>query len=125
MPTFVICAMMLVTAIFLPWVTANIPGGMNIALATGTSDWGMLSTIAGILGIALAFITTAKVRSLGLIVASVLVIVGAIIYITRLSGATLGFGLIIEILLALAAIYIGFTDYNKSNPPAPPPPPPK
>ena len=84
-------------------------------MTNGTTDWGPLSTIAAILGIVLAYITAAKVRALGLMVVGVLAIVGAIIYATRLGGATIGFGLIIEILLALGAIYIGFQDYTKSS----------
>lgn len=118
MPTLFISGLMLLAAIFLPWVTAA-----NFATATGISDWGAMSTIAAILGIVLAYITAPKVRSLGLMVIAVLAIVGAVIFITHLNGATIGFGLIIEILLALAAIYIGYLDYSKNKPAAPPPPP--
>src|SRR4030042_5804317 len=110
MPALIISALLLFTAVFLPWATA--PG---FAVANGTADWGAMSTIAAILGIVLAYITAVKVRALGLIVVGVLAIVGAIIYATRLGGATIGFGLIIEILLALGAIYIGFQDYTKSS----------
>jgi hypothetical protein len=114
-PTLIISLFLLVAALFLPWITVNIPDGMNIAFVTGTSDWGTMSTIASLLGVGLAFVTAPKVRSLGLILVSFLVIIGAIIFITRLGGATLGYGVIIEMLLALAAIYIGYLDMSKSN----------
>jgi hypothetical protein len=109
MPTLIISALLLFTAIFLPWAT-----GGAFATANGTADWGAMSTIAGIIGIVLAYLTAAKVRALGLIVVGILAIIGAIIYATRLGGATVGFGLIIEILLALGAIYVGFQDYTKA-----------
>jgi hypothetical protein len=109
MPTLIISALLLFTAIFLPWATAA-----GFATANGTADWGTMSTIAAIIGIVLAYLTAVKIRALGLMVVGVLALVGAIVYATRLGGATLGFGLIIEMLLALGAIYIGFQDYTKS-----------
>jgi hypothetical protein len=111
MPTVYISALMLVSCIFLPWVTAGVAG----IIGSGTGDWGAMSTIAAILGIVFAYLTTAKIRSVGLMVIGVLSLVGAIIYATRLNGATLGFGLIINMLLSLAAIFIGFQDYSKSG----------
>lgn len=111
MPTFIIAALMLGACIFLPWVTAGIAG----IIGSGTGDWGALSTIAAILAVVMAYISAPRIRSLGLMVCAVLAIVGAIIYIARLNGATLGFGLIVEILIALGAIYIGFLDYSKNK----------
>jgi peptidoglycan/LPS O-acetylase OafA/YrhL len=117
LPTLIISLFLVVAAIFLPWLTVN-----NLALATGTSDWGAMSTIASLIGVGLAFVTVPKVRSLGLIFVGFLAIIGAIIFITRLGGATVGFGLIIEMLLALAAIYIGYLDMSKTGVIATPPP---
>ena len=109
MPVLLISGLMLFACIFLPWATAG------FATATGTADWGAMSTIASILGIALAYLTAVKLRALGLMVVGVLALIGAIIYATRLGGSTLGFGIIIEMLLALVAIFIGFQDYSKSG----------
>jgi hypothetical protein len=111
MPTFFIGALMLGACIFLPWITAGVAG----LIGSGTGDWGAMSTLASILAIVLAYVSAPKIRSLGLMVCAVLAIVGAIIYIARLNGATLGFGLIVEMLLALGAIYIGFLDYTKNK----------
>jgi hypothetical protein len=109
MPTLFISGLMLLACIFLPWVTAGVAG----IIGSGTGDWGAMSTIAAIVGVILAYLTAAKIRSVGLIAVGVLALVGAIIYATRLNGATLGFGLIIEMLLSLAAIFIGYRDYSK------------
>ncbi|MGD0780391.1 MAG: hypothetical protein ABR954_06425 [Dehalococcoidales bacterium] len=107
-PTLVISGMLLFAAVFLPWASI---GGM--AAGTGTSDWGAMSTIASILGLGLAFLTNAKARALGLMVIGVLALVGAIIYAVRLEGATISFGIIFEMLFALAAIFFGFQNYTK------------
>jgi hypothetical protein len=109
MPTMIISSLLLFTAIFLPWATS---GGFGAA--SGTTDWGSMCTIAAMLGVVLAYLTAAKIRAIGLMVVGVLALIGAIIYATRLGGATLGYGLIIELLLALAAVYIGFQDYTKN-----------
>lgn len=109
MPTLVICAMLLFAAVFLPWASA---GGM--AVATGISDWGAMSCVASILGLGLAFLTIAKARALGLMVVGVLALVGAIIYATRLgAGVIIDFGMIFEMLFAVAAIAVGFMNYTK------------
>ncbi len=110
MPTLVISGLLLFSAIFLPWATAG--GG---AFGTGTTDWGTMCTIAAMFGILLAYLTDAKIRSIGTIVVGALAIVGAVIYATRLGGATVGYGLIIEMLFGLAAIILGIQDYNKSG----------
>jgi hypothetical protein len=106
MPTLIAAALLLFSNIFLPWTT----NGNN-----GTGGWGAISSIAGILGVLLAYLTAAKIRSIGLIVVGILALVGAIVYITKLGNATIGFGLILEMILSLVAIYIGVMDFIKSN----------
>ena len=118
LPVLIISTIILFIAIFLPWATY---GGAPVA--TGTYEWGTLTTIASIVGIALAFITAKQTRAVGLIIVGVLALVGAIIFITRLQGATIGFGLILEMLASLVAIFIGYKDYQQSAPVAAPPPP--
>lgn len=107
MPTLVICAMILFTAIFLPWASFN-----GIAGTTGTSNWGAMSCVAAILGLGLAFLANAKARALGLMVVGVLALVGAIIYAVRLEGSIIDFGLIFEMLFAIVAVIIGFMNYT-------------
>jgi hypothetical protein len=109
MPTLMISALMVFTAIWLPW------GTQGLAAVTGTADWGAMATIAALLGVVLSFLTAAKVRALGLMAVGVLALVGTIIFITRLNGLSVGFGLIVEMLLSLAAIYVGFMDYSKNK----------
>ena len=121
LPTLVVSVILLFIAVFLPWATA---GGIGGGYATGTQDWGAMTTIASIIGIALSFLDAKQIRALGLICVGLLALVGAIIYMTRLNGITVGFGLILEVLASLLAIFIGYTDYRQpgqSNPPAPPP----
>jgi hypothetical protein len=109
MPTLVISGMLLFAAIFLPWASVG-----GAAAGYGTSDWGAMSTIVAILGLGLAFLTNAKARALGLMVVGVLALAGAIIYAVRLaSGLTIAFGIIFEMLFALAAIFFGFQNYTK------------
>lgn len=118
MPTLVICAILLFVAIFLPWGTAG------LAFVSGVSDWGGMTTIAAILGIVLSFIVSKQIRALGLICVGILALVGAIVYMVRLSGITVGYGIIIELIVSLVAVFIGYTEYRQINPPAPPPAPP-
>jgi hypothetical protein len=107
--TLAICGMLLFAAIFLPWMSVG-----GAAAGFGTSDWGAMSTIAAILGLGLAFLTNTKLRAVGLITVGVLALVGAIIYAVRIKGgATVDFGIIFEMLFALAAIVFGFQDYTK------------
>jgi hypothetical protein len=106
--TLTICGMILFAAIFLPWMSI---GGM--VAGSGTSDWGAMSTIAAMLGLGVAFLTDAKLRAVGLMTVGVLALVGAIIYAVRISGATISYGLIFEMIFALSAIVFGFMDYNK------------
>jgi hypothetical protein len=110
LPTLVISALLLFTAIFLPWITVG-----GFAAATGISDWGGMSTLASMIGVALAFITAAQIRAIGLMAVGVLALVGAIVYATRLGGATIGYGLILEMLFALGAMFFGYQDYAKSG----------
>ena len=118
MPTLVISAIILFVAIFLPWGTA----GVNFV--SGVSDWGGMTTIAAILGILLSFLVTQQIRSLGLICVGLLALAGAIVYMTRLGGITVGYGIIIELIASLVAVFIGFMDYRQVIPPAKPPAPP-
>lgn len=124
MPTLIVSVTLLFIAIFLPWGTA---GGIGGGYVTGIEDWGMMTTIVSIIGIALSFIDARQIRALGLMCVGVLALVGAIIFWTRLNGITVGFGLILELLASLVAIYVGYMDYrqtipsSQANPPAPPP----
>jgi hypothetical protein len=109
LPTLIICSMLLFAAIFLPWASAG-----GLAAMSGTSDWGAMSTIASILGIGLAFLANTKARALGLIIVGMLALAGAIVYATRLgAGLTINYGMIFEMLFALAAIVIGYMNYTK------------
>ena len=109
MITLIICAIILFIAIFLPWGTAGINS------VTGVSDWGGMTTIAAILGIGLSFIVSGQVRAIGLIVIGVLALVGAIVFMTRLAGITVGYGVIFELIASLVAVFIGFTEYRKAT----------
>jgi peptidoglycan/LPS O-acetylase OafA/YrhL len=119
MPVLVISVIMLFIAIFLPWATVS-----SVPVATGTYEWGTLTTIASIVGIGLAFIVSKQIRAIGLMAVGVLALVGTIIFITRLQGAAIGFGLILEMIASLVAIFIGFKDYPQSTPSVAPPAPP-
>ena len=110
MPTLVTSGLILFAAIFLPWATA----GGN-ASGTGVTGWGTMCTIAAMFGILLAYLTNAKIRAIGTIVVGGLAVVGAVIYATKLGGATVGYGLIIEMLFAVAAIIVGVQDYTKNG----------
>lgn len=105
-PMLLITSLLLFSNIFFPWTT----DGVN-----GTVSWGAISSIAGILGIILAFLTAPKIRAVCLMVVGVLALVGAIVFITKLGGATIGFGLIIEMILSLVAVYMGIMDFVKSS----------
>lgn len=124
-PMLIVSAILLFVAIFLPWGTAG------VASVVGTSDWGAMSTIAAIIGIALSFLTSKQLRAIVLIFIGVLALIGSIVFMTRLSGTGLsvGYGIIIELIVSLVAVYMGFMDYREflpqTKPPvaaAPPPP---
>jgi hypothetical protein len=119
MPALVISLIMLFIAIFLPWATVS-----SVPVVTGTYEWGILTNIVSIVGIGLAFITSKQIRASGLMGVGVLGLVGAIIFIIRLKGATIGFGLVLEMIASLVAIFIGFKDYQQSTPSIAPPAPP-
>jgi hypothetical protein len=106
MPTLLAASLLLFSNIFLPWTTDG---------ATGTAGWGAISSIAGIIGVLLAFLTIAKIRGIGLIVVGILALVGAIVFITKLGNATVGFGLILEMILSLVAVYVGVMDAVKNK----------
>ncbi|MBN1692959.1 MAG: hypothetical protein JW845_05330 [Dehalococcoidales bacterium] len=112
MPTLITSLLLLFTAIFLPW------GVAGVASVNGVADWGAMATIAAILGVCLSFLTSAKIRAIGLMVVGVLALIGAIIFITRLNntGLSISYGIIFELIISLVAVYIGFQDFSKSNP---------
>ncbi|MBN1161075.1 MAG: hypothetical protein JXA17_03910 [Dehalococcoidales bacterium] len=119
----IVCAILLFVAIFLPWGTAG------FAYAVGISDWGAMATIAAIIGIVLSFLTSKQLRAIVLIFVGVLALIGSIVFITRLGGVglTVGYGLIIELIVSLVAVYIGIIEYREFLPqptphPAPQPP---
>ena len=108
MPILIISSIILLIAVFLPWGTAG------IISVSGVSDWGGMTTIAAILGIVLSFLDSKQIRSIGLICVGVLALVGAIVFMTRLDGTGfgVGYGIILEMIASLVAVFIGYTEYR-------------
>jgi hypothetical protein len=134
LPTLVVSVILFIT-VFLPWATVSALG-ISIS-ANGTHDWGVLTLIMSIIGAGLSFVAAQKMIAIGSVGAGILALIGVIIYWSRLSVASAGYGLIIALIASLALMYIGYWDYRKlsqpakpaqtsqppqSNPPAPPPP---
>jgi hypothetical protein len=119
MSVLVISLIMLFIAIFLPWATYK-----SAPVASGTYEWGTLTIIVSMVGAGLAFFASKQIRAFGLMGVGLLALVGTIIFITRLQGATIGFGLILEMIASLVAIFIGYKDYQQSTPSVAPPAPP-
>jgi hypothetical protein len=106
--------------------------------ASGTEDWGILTLIMSILGAAASFLDEKRARALGSLVAGILALLGVIIYWSRISGASVGAGLILALIVSLVLIALAYMDFKniplpikfsgtpKSNnpPPTPPPSPP-
>jgi uncharacterized membrane protein (UPF0136 family) len=106
---------------FLPWASVNIGLGFGSVTANGMHDWGILTFLMSLFGVALSFITSQKTRSIGSIVAGILSLLGVIIYwASYLQGAGIGFGLIIALIASAALIYVGYLDYRKMKGPAAP-----
>jgi len=136
LPSLVVSVILFITA-FLPWISMGILG-INIK-QNGIHDGGILTFIMSIIGAGLSFVGVQKMRTLGLIFAGILALIGVAIYWSRLGGASVGYGLIIALLASLGLMAIGYMDYRKlsqpakpsqpsqpaqppqSNPPAPPP----
>ena len=136
LPSLVVSVILFITA-FLPWISMGVLG-INFT-QNGIHDWGILTFIMSIIGAGLSFVGVQKMRTLGLIFAGILALIGVAIYWSRLGGASVGYGLIIALLASLGLMAIGYMDYRKlsqpakpsqpsqpaqppqSNPPAPPP----
>ncbi|MBN1160978.1 MAG: hypothetical protein JXA17_03410 [Dehalococcoidales bacterium] len=107
--------------------------GSYVYTENGFRDWGILVFIMSIIGIGVSFIATPRTRSLGVILTGILAIIGTAVYWSRLQGAGAGYGLIVDLIVSLAIIAFGYTEYRKliqtdkpappakSNPPTPPP----
>jgi len=127
LPTLVV-SIVLFIMVFLPWITVSAYGFS--ASANGTSGWGVLTLIMSIVGAGVAFLANQNYRAMGTLGASVLALLGVIIFMaTNVGGGVgVGAGLIISLIAALGLIYIGYMDYRKLNltgkPLQPPPPPP-
>jgi small-conductance mechanosensitive channel len=120
-PALVVSVVLFIT-VFLPWATVS---ALGISFsANGMNNWGVLTFIMSLVGVGLSFNAIQKMRTLGLIGAGILALIGVILYwTTYLQGANIGFGLIIALLASLAVMYIGYRDYRKLSPPAKPTPP--
>ena len=73
LPALVVSVVLFIT-VFLPWASAF---GSSI---NGTHDWGVLTLIMSIIGAGLSFVVAQRTRALGLIIASLLALIGAVIY---------------------------------------------
>jgi hypothetical protein len=125
LPALVVSVVLFIS-VFLPWVSIDVPFFGSIT-DNGTTDWGVMTLITSILGAALSFLAVERARSLGILIAGILALLGVVLYwihIMDTDMAGIGFGLIIALIASLALIYIGFMDYRKVGSAAPPPPPP-
>jgi uncharacterized membrane protein (UPF0136 family) len=130
-PALVVSVVLFIT-VFLPWASVGV-AGFGTFTANGMNSWGVITFIMSLVGVGLSFNAIQKMRTLGLIGAGILALIGVILYwATYLQGAGIGFGLIIALLASLAVLYISYRDYRKLSPPAkptqpappaPPPPP--
>ncbi len=122
LPALVVSVVLFIT-VFLPWFSfdAGLVGFPNVTV-NGTHDWGVLTLIMSIVGAGLSFVATQRTRALGLIIASLLALIGAVIYWAN--NGSVGFGLIIALIASIAMLYIGYMDYRKSSEPSKPAPPP-
>jgi hypothetical protein len=126
-----ICCVILFIFVFLPWLRVDM--GSFVYTENGFRDWGILVFIMSIIGVGVSFIAAPRTRSLAVILTGILAIIGTAVYWSRLQGAGAGYGLIIDLIVSLAIIAFGYTEYRKlsqtdkpappakPNPPTPPP----
>jgi uncharacterized membrane protein len=128
-----IVSVVLFIMIFLPWFTVSYLGFS--ASANGFHNGGILTFIMALAGVALSFleIPTPRYRSMGIIGIGILALLGVIIAMTQLGGASMGIGMIIALIVSILLIAVGFLDLrnidlwakmkaSSSKPPASPPP---
>lgn len=130
----VVCVILLVS-IFLPWWSVDV-GPFGSFSSNGFHSGGVLTFIMSLVGGVLAFleIPNARYRVFAIGGAGILALLGVIIALADLGGASMGFGMIIALIASLALIVVGFLEGRKINmfktqppaskPPAPPPAPP-
>jgi peptidoglycan/LPS O-acetylase OafA/YrhL len=125
-----IVSIVVLVAVFLPWWTVSAFGFS--ASSNGFHNGGILTFLAALAGIALAFleIPNARYRVFAIGGAGILALLGVIIALADLGGASMGFGMIIALIASAALIVVGFMEGRKINmfktsetkPPASPPP---
>lgn len=133
-----IISVILFIMVFLPWATLS---ALGITISANGTDYGggILTLIMSIFGAGISFLANQKYRIYGTIGVAILALIGVAIAWSGLSGtgASVGFGLIIALIVSLILLAYGYMDYRKmitpakptqpppANPPAPPPAPPK
>lgn len=127
-----IVSVLLFIMIFLPWFTVSYFGFS--ASANGFHNGGILTFLMSLAGVALSFleIPTPRYRSMAIIGIGILALLGVIIAMTQLGGASMGIGMIIALIVSIVLITLGFLDFRnidvlakiKAKSAAPPPPPP-
>jgi hypothetical protein len=119
---------------FLPWWTVDygVVFGTNLGSysVNGFHNGGVLTFLMSLVGIAAAFLESQKTRALIAMGAGILAVLGAVIALASLGGASMGFGLIIALIASVALGLVGYMEYrkwkglstpsvfNKSTPPA-------
>lgn len=135
LPTLIVSVILFIM-VFLPWATLS---ALGITLSANGTDYGggVLTLIMSIIGAGVSFLANQKYRTYGTIGVGILALIGVAIAWAGLGGASVGFGLIIALIVALGLLAVGYMDYRKiitpakptqpppANPPAPPAAPPK
>ena len=125
-----IVSVVVLITVFLPWWSVSYLGFS--ASTNGFHSGGILTFLAALAGIALAFldIPNARYRVLAVGGVGILALLGVIIAFTAYGGSSMGWGRIIALIASLALIVVGFLEGRKINmfktagtqPPASPPP---
>jgi hypothetical protein len=115
----IVSAVLFIT-IFLPWWSWS---GVGVGIyavpgwsVNGFHNGGVLTFLMSLAGIAFAFLSVQRTRAILSIAAGILSFLGAIISVASLSGAGVGFGLIIAIIVSLGLATVGYLDYRNINP---------
>ncbi|MDD5338809.1 MAG: hypothetical protein PHG35_05305 [Dehalococcoidales bacterium] len=115
----IIVSGVLFITIFLPWWSwggytsfgYNYPGWS----VNGFHNGGILTFMMCLVGIAASFLDSQKTRGIMGMGAGILAVLGTIISLATLSGAGIGFGMIIAIIASVALGVVGYMIYRKSQ----------
>jgi hypothetical protein len=107
LPLLIVSGVLFIT-ILMPWVSVSY----------GIFDWEIVTLIAALVSIELAFVTSPNLRAMGSLIAGALAVFGVILAWAVDIRSFWGFGIILSLLASIGLLGVGLMDYMTQKQPA-------